>query len=104
VDGSARPQIVRREANPLYHDILVDFTRRSGSVNAGEKMHRRAGVKLHHGWTPNAPTARLCCTTNRMRSDCLTGECFRDVEPASPSVLLLPQLIPPAGSSSPSEF
>src|SRR3954471_23219251 len=25
-------------------------------------MYRRAGVKLHHGWTPNAPTARLCCT------------------------------------------
>ena len=24
-------------------------------VNAGEKMYRRAGVKLHHGWTPNAP-------------------------------------------------
>jgi hypothetical protein len=52
------------------------------AVNAGVKMYRRAGVKLHHGWTPNAPTARLCCTTNRMRSDCLTGECFRDFEPA----------------------
>ena len=25
-------------------------------VNAGEKMHQRAGVKLHHGWMPNAPT------------------------------------------------
>ena len=22
------------------------------SVNAGEKMHQRAGVKLHHGWVP----------------------------------------------------
>jgi hypothetical protein len=21
-------------------------------VNAGEKMHQRAGVKLHHGWVP----------------------------------------------------
>jgi hypothetical protein len=28
-------------------------------VNAGEKMHRRAGVKLHHGGMPNAPTGRL---------------------------------------------
>jgi hypothetical protein len=28
-------------------------------VNAGEKMHRRAGVKLHHGWMPNGPTGGL---------------------------------------------
>jgi hypothetical protein len=28
-------------------------------VNAGEKMHHRAGVKLHHGWMPNAPTGGL---------------------------------------------
>jgi indole-3-acetate monooxygenase len=61
----------------------IFFPRQSATiVNAGVKMYRRAGVKLHHGWTPNAPTARLCCTTNRMRSDCLTGECFRDFEPA----------------------
>jgi carbamoyltransferase len=42
VDGSARPQIVRREANPLYHDILVDFTRRSGVpalVNTSLNVH-----------------------------------------------------------------
>jgi len=31
----------------------------SGYVNAGEKMHQRAGVKLHHGWMPNAPTGGL---------------------------------------------
>jgi hypothetical protein len=24
-------------------------------VNAGEKMHRRAGVKLHHGGMPDVP-------------------------------------------------
>jgi uncharacterized protein YaiI (UPF0178 family) len=29
------------------------------NVNAGEKMHQRAGVKLHHGWMPNAPTGGL---------------------------------------------
>jgi hypothetical protein len=29
------------------------------AVNAGEKMHRRAGVKLHHGWMPNGPTGGL---------------------------------------------
>ena len=28
-------------------------------VNAGEKMHQRAGVKLHHGWMPDAPTGGL---------------------------------------------
>ena len=28
-------------------------------VNAGEKMHQQAGVKLHHGWMPNAPTGGL---------------------------------------------
>ena len=28
----------------------------------------RAGVKLHHGWMPNAPTEGFCCATNRMRS------------------------------------
>ena len=35
---------------------MVDFdSGRRSIVNAGEKMYRRAGVKLHHGWTPNAP-------------------------------------------------
>src|SRR5689334_11918240 len=29
------------------------------AVNAGEKMHQRAGVKLHHGWMPNARTGGL---------------------------------------------
>jgi hypothetical protein len=28
-------------------------------VNAGEKMHRRAGVKLHHGWMPQATRGLL---------------------------------------------
>jgi len=28
-------------------------------VNAGEKMYQRAGVKLHHGEMPTAPTGRL---------------------------------------------
>ena len=25
----------------------------NGGVNAGEKLHRRAGIKLHHGWMPD---------------------------------------------------
>jgi carbamoyltransferase len=42
VDGSARPQIARREANPLYYDILVDFTRQTGIpalVNTSFNVH-----------------------------------------------------------------
>jgi hypothetical protein len=31
----------------------------SSAVNAGEKMHQRAGVKLHHGWMLNGPTGGL---------------------------------------------
>ena len=42
VDGSARPQIVRRETNPLYYDILVEFTRSTGIpalVNTSFNVH-----------------------------------------------------------------
>jgi len=39
--------------NPLVNAIVV---------NAGEKMHQRAGVKLHHRWMPNAPTGGLFAT------------------------------------------
>jgi len=35
----------------LTSDFLVDWAWFSAiGVNAGEKMHRRAGVKMHHGW------------------------------------------------------
>ena len=42
VDGSARPQIIRRETNPLYHDIVVAFERRTGTpslVNTSFNVH-----------------------------------------------------------------
>lgn len=42
IDGSARPQIAKRETNPLYYDILVDFTRRTGIpalVNTSFNVH-----------------------------------------------------------------
>jgi len=42
VDGSARPQIARREVNPLYYDILVEFTRKTGIpalVNTSFNVH-----------------------------------------------------------------
>ena len=44
-------------AGQRYREFLEDELRTRGitidvpmNVNAGEKMHRRAGVKMHHGW------------------------------------------------------
>jgi hypothetical protein len=31
------------------HDPLATFASTGRCVNAGEKVHRRAGVKMHHG-------------------------------------------------------
>jgi carbamoyltransferase len=42
VDGSARPQIIERETNPLYYDILSAFERESGLpvlVNTSFNVH-----------------------------------------------------------------
>jgi carbamoyltransferase len=42
VDGSARPQIIERETNPLYYDILARFERESGLlvlVNTSFNVH-----------------------------------------------------------------
>ena len=42
VDGSARPQIIAREANPLYYDILGEFSARTGIpalVNTSFNVH-----------------------------------------------------------------
>ena len=41
-DGSARPQLIEREANPLYYDILTAFERESGLpvlVNTSFNVH-----------------------------------------------------------------
>jgi len=43
----------------LHSGTVPDFVNELAAVNAGEKMHQRAGVKLHHGWMPNAPTGGL---------------------------------------------
>ena len=45
------------DTRDLRRNVLLDYI--VGSVNAGEKMHQRAGLKLHHGGMPNAPTGRL---------------------------------------------
>ena len=42
VDGTARPQVIERAHNPLYHDILGAFTRRSGLpvlINTSFNVH-----------------------------------------------------------------
>ena len=42
IDGSARPQIIEREVNPLYYDILNAFERESGLpvlVNTSFNVH-----------------------------------------------------------------
>ncbi len=42
VDGTARPQVIGREANPLYYDILAAFTGRTGLpvlVNTSFNVH-----------------------------------------------------------------
>jgi len=42
IDGTARPQVIERAHNPLYHDILDAFTRRSGLpvlINTSFNVH-----------------------------------------------------------------
>jgi carbamoyltransferase len=42
VDGSARPQIIRREENPLYYDVLAAFRARTGLpalINTSFNVH-----------------------------------------------------------------
>jgi carbamoyltransferase len=42
VDGTARPQVVRREDNPGYHDIIVEYAKLTGApilVNTSFNMH-----------------------------------------------------------------
>ena len=42
VDGSARPQVIEREVNPLYYDVLAAFERDSGLpvlVNTSFNVH-----------------------------------------------------------------
>ena len=42
VDGTARPQIIRREINPEYYDILTEYNRLTGRsilVNTSYNMH-----------------------------------------------------------------
>src|ERR1700730_2039384 len=63
-------------------------------VNAGEKMHQRAGVKLHHGGMPNGPTGRLLLRDKQNEKRIAsTAKVPETSSVASPSELPLPQLI-----------
>src|SRR5439155_25437944 len=63
-------------------------------VNAGEKMYQRAGVKLHHGGVPNAPTRRLLLRDKQNEKRIASPANVPETSSvASPSVLPLTQLI-----------
>jgi hypothetical protein len=63
-------------------------------VNAGEKMHQRAGVKLHHGGMPNGPTGRLLLRDKQNEKRIASPAKVPETSSvASPSELPLPQLI-----------
>jgi hypothetical protein len=57
-------------------------------------MHQRAGVKLHHGWMPNAPTGGLLLRDKQDEKRIASPANVPETSSvASPSVLPLPQLI-----------
>ena len=63
-------------------------------VNAGEKMHQRAGVKLHHGGMPNARTGRLLLRDKQDEKRIASPANVPETSSvATPRVLPLPQLI-----------
>jgi hypothetical protein len=63
-------------------------------VNAGEKMHQQAGVKLHHGGMPNASTGRLLLRDKQNEKRIASPAKVPETSSvASPSELPLPQLI-----------
>jgi len=60
-------------------------------VNAGEKMHQRAGVKLHQDGMPKAPTGGLLVSDKQdEKRNCLTRECYRGVGHSLTNQLPLP--------------
>ncbi|MEL6318161.1 MAG: carbamoyltransferase C-terminal domain-containing protein, partial [Pseudomonadota bacterium] len=80
VDGTARPQLITREENPLYYDVLAEFKRRTGApalVNTSFNAHEEpiinspaecaralrddrvdAVLTDHALWRPPGPAAR----------------------------------------------
>ena len=71
VDGTARPQIVRKECNPLYYDIIKDFENRTGIpvlINTSLNVHEE----------PIVNTPQECLkTANEL---CPKGDAVHDVQ------------------------
>ena len=59
VDGSARPQIIARDDNPLYYDMLAAFERASGLpvlVNTSFNVHEEPIVNRRPNAYARSPT------------------------------------------------
>ncbi len=68
---------------PADFDLLKTLLRRlpSPAVNAGEKMHQQAGVKLHRDGMRKAPMGGLLLGDRQdEKPNCLTRECYRVVD------------------------
>ena len=51
VDGTARPQLIRREVNPAYYDIVDEYRKLSGIsslINTSFNMHEEPIVCTPH--------------------------------------------------------
>jgi len=71
---------------------LMDFV--PWTVNAGEKMYQRAGVKLHHRGVPNAPPEGFLLRDKQDEKRIASSANVPETSSvASPSVLPLPQSI-----------
>jgi carbamoyltransferase len=57
VDGTARPQIITRGQNPLYHDILEGFETQTGLPVLINTSFNAAGRSATTGSTLSSPTA-----------------------------------------------
>jgi TolA-binding protein len=63
-------------------------SREMGSVNAGEKMHRRAGVKMHHGWMGRAVAGCAALIQAASRRTQLSSSINEPAFPSRPGITL----------------
>jgi mandelate racemase len=82
-EGGFKGLKLRLGRERLAEDLAtIEAVREAVGVNAGEKMHQRAGVKLHQDGMPKAPTGGLLLGDKQdEKLNCLTRECYRVVEP-----------------------
>ncbi len=80
VDGSARPQVIERNANPLYYDILAAFERATGLpvlVNTSFNVHEEPIV--------NKPSECLkALLDGRIDFVVTTRAIYQRIEPTAP--------------------